>query len=63
MEKMLQMIVITHRTTGDREGGHVHQSINHLFANEYNTIHEKKHNEYAIGKTYKAHRALTVALN
>jgi len=27
------------------------------------TIHEKKHNEYAIGKTYKAHRALTVALN
>jgi len=27
------------------------------------TIHEKKHNEYTIGKTYKAHRALTVALN
>jgi len=31
------------------------------FANEYNTW--KKHNEYTIGKTYKAHRALTVALN
>jgi len=27
------------------------------------TIHEKKHNEYTAGKTYKAHRALTVALN
>jgi len=26
-------------------------------------IHEKRHNEYTVGKTYKAHRALTVALN
>jgi len=25
------------------------------------TIHEKKHNEYTIGETYKAHRALTIA--
>jgi len=40
-----------------------HLSSSSSFYLPMSTIHEKKHNEYIIGETYKAHGALTVALN